>query len=295
MGRTYCRFRGSETAGLARANPPDGGFYRRLPIARCVSVCRKIRSPETSALSAKAAVGSTPKSSNLKIKNAMAKKIKGRPRMPIHAVPRVFKRWPPKLRHAVGYLIYTFCNWVKYDAKLVWSHNERIRSTAVCKTVKRKHGLTFSEGKENVRTGKLHGPDQVKYAAYEAVKTVLKGRTSLRKLAGRLKERGVTTRFIHRGGNPAEEVQGSIFTMNGQTFKASKADRKFSYANLCRTIERSRVVANTAKKVMERTEIDGRKISEYLTAGGRTGRTGRTNQGWTTRLYRRDAVRKPHF
>ena len=60
--------------------------------------------------------------------------------------------------------------------------------------------------------------------------------------------------------------------------KASKVDRKFSYANLCRTIERSRVVANTAKKVMERTEIDGRKISEYLTAGGRTGRTGRTNQ-----------------
>ena len=34
------------TAGLARANPPDGGFYRRLPIARCVSVCRKIRPPK---------------------------------------------------------------------------------------------------------------------------------------------------------------------------------------------------------------------------------------------------------
>ena len=200
--------------------------------------------PETSALSTKAGMGLTPKSSNLKIKNAMAKKIKGRPRMPIHAVPRVFKRWPPKLRHAAGYLAYILCNWVKYDAKLVRSHNQRIRSTAICKTVKRKHGLTFSEGKENVRAGKLHGPDQVKYAAYEAVQTVLKGRTSLRKLAGRLKERGVTTRFIHRGGNPAEEVQGSIFTMNGQTFKASKVDRKFSYANLCSTIERSRVVAN---------------------------------------------------
>ena len=36
--------------------------------------------PETSALSTKAGMGSTPKSSNLKIKNAMAKKIKGRPR-----------------------------------------------------------------------------------------------------------------------------------------------------------------------------------------------------------------------
>lgn len=97
---------------------------------------------------------------------------------------------------------------------------------------------------------------QVKYAACKAVKTVLKGRTSLRKLAGRLKERGVTTRFIHRGGNPAEEVQGSIFTMNGQTFKASKVDRKFSYANLCKTIERSRFVANTATRVTERADIE---------------------------------------
>ena len=32
--------------GLARANPPDGGFYRHLPIARCVSLCRKIRPPK---------------------------------------------------------------------------------------------------------------------------------------------------------------------------------------------------------------------------------------------------------
>ena len=36
--------------------------------------------PETSAPSAGDGMGSTPKSSNLKIKNAMAKKIKGRPR-----------------------------------------------------------------------------------------------------------------------------------------------------------------------------------------------------------------------
>ena len=256
MGRTYCRFRGSETAGLARANPPDGGFYRRLPIARCVSVCRKIRPPETSAPSAGDGMGSTPKSSNLKIKNAMAKKIKGRPRNADPCGTTSIRTPAVEIRHAAGYLAYILCNWVKYDAKLVRSHNQRIRSTAVCKTVKRKHGLTFSEGKENVRTGKLHGPDQVKYAACKAVKTVLKGRTSLRKLAGRLKERGVTTRFIHRGGNPAEEVQGSIFTMNGQTFKASKVDRKFSYANLCKTIERSRFVANTATRVTERADIE---------------------------------------
>ena len=212
--------------------------------------------PETSAPSAGDGMGSTPKSSNLKIKNAMAKKIKGRPRNADPCGTTSIRTPAVEIRHAAGYLAYILCNWVKYDAKLVRSHNQRIRSTAVCKAMKRKHGQTFSEGKENVRAGKLHGPDQVKYAAYEAVQTVLKGRTSLRKLAGRLKERGVTTRFIHRGGNPAEEVQGSIFTMNGQTFKASKVDRKFSYANLCKTIERSRFVANTATRVTERADIE---------------------------------------
>ena len=170
--------------------------------------------PETSAPSAGDGMGSTPKSSNLKIKNAMAKKIKGRPRNADPCGTTSIRTPAVEIRHAAGYLAYILCNWVKYDAKLVRNHNQRIRSTAVCKAMKRKHGQTFSEGKENVRAGKLHGPDQVKYAAYEAVQTVLKGRTSLRKLAGRLKERGVTTRFIHRGGNPAEEVQGSIFTMS---------------------------------------------------------------------------------
>ena len=214
MGRTYCRFRGSETAGLARANPPDGGFYRRLPIARCVSVCRKIRPPKPPPLLRGTEWVRLRSRQTSKSKMRWQRRSKDGPAMPIHAVPPVFERWPPKLRHAAGYLAYILCNWVKYDAKLVRSHNQRIRSTAVCKAMKRKHGQTFSEGKENVRAGKLHGPDQVKYAAYEAVQTVLKGRTSLRKLAGRLKERGVTTRIIHRGGNPAEEVQGSIFTMS---------------------------------------------------------------------------------
>ena len=47
-------------------------------------------------------------------------------------------------------------NRVKYDAKLVRSHNERIRSVAICKAMKQKHGLTFSgqgerKGRETAR------------------------------------------------------------------------------------------------------------------------------------------------
>ena len=54
-------------------------------------------------------------------------------------------------------------NRVKYDTKLVRSHNERIRSVAVCKAMKQKYGLTFSEGKESVKIERLHDPDKVKY------------------------------------------------------------------------------------------------------------------------------------
>lgn len=143
-------------------------------------------------------------------------------------------------------------NRVKYDTKLVRSHNERIRSVAVCKAMKQKYGLTFSEGKENVKIERLHNPDKVKYAVYEAVKAILPYCVSLPELAERLQDIGIGTTFIHRGGDPAKGIQGITFTKENLTFKASQVDRKFSYANLCKAIE-----ANRAER--ERQEIERHK------------------------------------
>lgn len=143
-------------------------------------------------------------------------------------------------------------NRVKYDTKLVRSHNERIRSVAVCKAMKQKYGLTFSEGKENVKIERLHNPDKVKYAVYEAVKAILPYCVSLPELAERLQDIGIETTFIHRGGDPAKGIQGITFTKENLTFKASQVDRKFSYANLCKIIE-----ANRAER--ERQEIERHK------------------------------------
>ena len=143
-------------------------------------------------------------------------------------------------------------NRVKYDTKLVRSHNERIRSVAVCKAMKQKYGLTFSEGKENVKIERLHNPDKVKYAVYEAVKAILPYCVSLPELAERLQDIGIETTFIHRGGDPAKGIQGITFTKENLTFKASRVDRKFSYANLCKIIE-----ANRAER--ERQEIERHK------------------------------------
>ena len=143
-------------------------------------------------------------------------------------------------------------NRVKYDTKLVRSHNERIRSVAVCTAMKQKYGLTFSEGKENVKIERLHNPDKVKYAVYEAVKAILPYCVSLPELAERLQDIGIETTFIHRGGDPAKGIQGITFTKENLTFKASQVDRKFSYANLCKIIE-----ANRAER--ERQEIERHK------------------------------------
>ena len=143
-------------------------------------------------------------------------------------------------------------NRVKYDTKLVRSHNERIRSVAVCKAMKQKYGLTFSEGKESVKIERLHDPDKVKYRIYEAVKAILPYCVSLPELAERLQDKGIETTFIHRGGDPQKEIQGMTFTLQGQTLKASQVDRKFSYANLCKIIE-----ANRAER--ERQEIERQK------------------------------------
>lgn len=143
-------------------------------------------------------------------------------------------------------------NRVKYDTKLVRSHNERIRSVAVCKAMKQKYGLTFSEGKENVKIERLHDPDKVKYRIYEAVKTALKGCTSFTELVEQLNREGVTATFVHRGGDPKKEIQGMTFTMQGQTLKASQVDRKFSYTNLCKIIERNKIEKERQKAATER-------------------------------------------
>ena len=151
-------------------------------------------------------------------------------------------------------------NRVRYDTKLVRSHNERIRSVAVCKAMKQKYGLTFSEGKENVKIERLHDPDKVKYRIYEAVKAILPYCVSLPELAERLLDKGIETTFIHRGGDPAKGIQGITFTKENLTFKASQVDRKFSYANLCKIIE-----ANRAERERQETEQTQRQMQSAQT------------------------------
>ena len=131
-------------------------------------------------------------------------------------------------------------NRVKYNAKLVRTHDNWKRNAETCKAMKRKYGLTFSEGKQAVKVEKLHGPEKIKYTIYETVKGLLPHLRSLKTLADELAQKGIVTVFVHRGADPDKEVQGLTFAKDGVTFKASQIDRKFSSANLCKRIDANR-------------------------------------------------------
>lgn len=157
--------------------------------------------------------------------------------------------------------IHILYNRVRYDRKLVPDNNERRRNTKICKALKQKYGLTFSEGKKKVKAGKLHGPEQTKYAIYEAVKSALPGCQSLEALARELERQGIRTTFIHRSSDAVKEVQGMTFAKDGLTFKASQVDRKFSYGNLMKVIGLNKAQAD-AQAMQQRAEEQARRQKE---------------------------------
>ena len=138
-------------------------------------------------------------------------------------------------------------NRVKYDRTLVADKNERRRNVKVCKQLKRRYGLTFSNGRQNIKTERLHGADKVRQEVFDAITRILPKCDRIADLSAKLKRQGIGVQFVHRGNDPKKAVQGVTFTKDGLTFKGSQVDRKFSYAGLSKTIrERVETLAREA-------------------------------------------------
>lgn len=148
-------------------------------------------------------------------------------------------------------------NRVKYDRTLVPDNNERRRNVKVCKQLKRQYGLTFSKGKQNIKTGRLHGADKVRQELFDAITRILPKCDRIADLSAKLKRQGIGVQFVHRGSDPKKAVQGVTFTKGGLTFKGSQVDRKFSYAGLSKII-RERV----EKRVAEMADTEIKYIQE---------------------------------
>ena len=132
-------------------------------------------------------------------------------------------------------------NRVDFDGKVISDSNDFRRNERVTKMLKKKYSLTYSEGKQSVKTEKLHASERVKYEIYRAVKEALRSADTWKEFQNRLLKMGVEMEFKYKGST--NEVQGIRFIKDNQSFKGSEIDRSFSWSRLDAALERNHAVA----------------------------------------------------
>ena len=129
-------------------------------------------------------------------------------------------------------------NRVDNNGKTISDKNDRYRNEKVCKALTEKYGLYMADGKEHVNTERLRPHDKAKYDIYEALKQELPKATSWEQLREALHKQGIMTEFKYsRSGG---RVEGVKFIKGKHVVSGSKIDRKFSFANIEKRLERNK-------------------------------------------------------
>ena len=102
------------------------------------------------------------------------------------------------------------------------------------KLLKRKYGLTFSNGKGKTKTERLRGTEKTKYEIYHAVGTGLLCCKSWSEFANHLKANGVEVELVMRwdSSKDLKDLQGMRFKKDGYIFKASQIRRGLSFEEI---------------------------------------------------------------
>jgi hypothetical protein len=135
-------------------------------------------------------------------------------------------------------IVHIFFNLIENNGKTISDKNDRFRNEKVCKELKLKHGLYFAEGKDDVKLDRLRDHDRVKYEIYHAVKATLKTARNWAELQKGLRTKQIELKFKYKG--QTDVVQGVSFIKDNITFKGSKVDRSFSFANLDRQLSENK-------------------------------------------------------
>ena len=122
-------------------------------------------------------------------------------------------------------------NRVDNNAKTISDKMERRRSEKVVKQLKDKYGLTYSDGKGQTRTERLHYTERTKFEVKNAVKAALGSSKNWRAFIRELQQRNVEVEFKRRRGND-DVIDGITFIKDGVRFKGSQIGRQFSFAKL---------------------------------------------------------------
>ena len=122
-------------------------------------------------------------------------------------------------------------NRVDNNGRIISDKFERKRSEKIVKHLKDKYGLTYSDGKGQTKTERLHYTERTKFEIQNAVKTALQASRTWQQFTDRLKRQGVEVEFKRRRGSD-DVIEGITFIKDGVRFKGSQIGRKFTYARL---------------------------------------------------------------
>lgn len=131
-------------------------------------------------------------------------------------------------------------NRVDNDGRCVSDSYEYYRSNAICKELKKKHGLTFGENKDKVKVNRLKGRSKTRQEIYLAVQAAKKSAKDWTSFQRELAQKGISARKKFRRGTT--EVEGLSYIKDGQKFKASQIDRdgRCSYNVICNALDRNK-------------------------------------------------------
>ena len=118
-------------------------------------------------------------------------------------------------------------NRVDFDGKVISDSNDFRRNERVTKMLKEKYSLTYSEGKQAVKTEKLHASERVKYEIYRAIKEALRNADTWKEFQNRLLKMGVDQMKEKTGGQDGtlpEEVKEDMETAEVKTDGMDVAD-----------------------------------------------------------------------
>lgn len=163
-------------------------------------------------------------------------------------------------------------NRVDNDGKCISDSNERIRNKEVCKELKKKYGLTFGKGKDNVKTERLRGRAKTRQEIYLAVQAAKKSAKDWTTFQRELAKNGISVRKKFRRGST--EVEGLSYIKDDRRFKASQVDRdgKCSYNSISKALDRNKnfrpqSVGTAPKMIISQSQPEPNIIEKTVSAG----------------------------
>lgn len=132
--------------------------------------------------------------------------------------------------------IHLCINRIDYNGKLISDQNNYRKNEAITKSLTKKYGLYFSDGR-SMNYDRLREPALTKYHIRDAMSKILPDCRNWSDLKSALNSLNISMEFKYKGST--EKIDGVIFTYNNISLSGSKIDRNYSYSKLNALFEKS--------------------------------------------------------